>query len=174
MSFHRGSPNWFEALFLTPFAAVGLGAIGAVFYFLLALFNPRPFVTASSPIMLGESLEVEWETAGKVERIRSFRITVEGREEATYARGTTTSTDKETFMVLEVARELEAMRGMGAQALRRGKAKIVVPAHAMHSFASNNNKIVWALKVHGEIRLWPDVDEEYELEVEPRPAGSPA
>jgi hypothetical protein len=172
--FRRGSPDWFEALFLTPFVAIGLGAIGAAFYFLLALFNPRPFVTVSSPITLGESVEVEWETAGKVERIRSFRVTIEGREEATYTQGTTTSTDKETFAVLEVARGLEAMRGVGAEGFRRGKGKIVFPAHMMHSFESANNKIAWTLKVHGEILLWPDVNEEYELKVEPKAAGNPA
>jgi hypothetical protein len=172
--FRRGSPDWFEALFLTPFLAIGLGAIGAAFYFLLALFNPRPFVTASTPIVLGESLEVEWETAGKVDRIRSFRITIEGREEASYTRGTTTSTDKETFTVLEVARGLEAMRGMGAEGFRRGKGKIVFPAHTMHTFESANNKIVWTLRVQGEIKLWPDVSEEYELKVEPKAAGNPA
>lgn len=165
--FRRGSPDWFEALFMTPFVAIGLVAIGAAVYFLLALANPRPFVTATNPAALGESFEVEWETAGKVERIRSFRITLEGREEATYTQGTTTSTDKETFAVLEVARGLEATRGTGAQAFRRGIGKIVFPAHTMHSFDSAHNKIVWTLKVHGEIVMWPDVNGEYEIRVGP-------
>lgn len=161
-SFRGGNPNWSAVIIAAPFVLVGLALVGWVFYALLALFNPRPFVTVSSPVALDEGLEVEWETAGKVERVRSFRVTLEGREEATYTRGTTTSTDKETFSVLGVA------EGPGVPALRQGKAKIAFPAHAMHSFDSGNNKIVWTLRMKGDIPFWPDVDEEYEIKVEPR------
>jgi hypothetical protein len=167
--FLRGNPDWFLAVFLVPFVLIGLGMIGWFFYTLLAMFNPRPFVTVSSnPIPLDDSLEVEWGTSGNVERVRSFRITLEGREEATYTRGTTTTTDKETFAVLDVA------KGSGGSGLRQGRGKAAFPAHAMHSFDGGRNKIVWTLRVKGDIPFWPDVDEEFEINVGPRRRGDRA
>jgi len=166
-SFRRGLPDWGFAAIMVPFVIIGLGAIGYFFYALLAMFNPRPFVTVSSnPISLDESLEVEWETSGSVERVRSFHVTLEGREEATYSRGTTTSTDRETFVVLNVA------RGTGGSEFRRGKGKVAFPAQAMHSFDGGHNKIAWVLRVRGDIPFWPDVEEEYEITIEPRRRGS--
>jgi hypothetical protein len=162
-SFRGGSPDWFGAVFMTPFVAVGVGAIGFCFYAFLAMFNPRAFLTVSAnPVSLDETLDVEWATKGSVERIKSYRITLEGREAATYTRGTTTSTDTETFSVLEIA------KGAGGAGLREGRGKIAFPANAMHTFDASCNKIVWMLHVKGDIPFWPDVDEEFEIKVEPR------
>jgi hypothetical protein len=44
----------------------------------------------------------------------------------------------------------------------------------MHSFAASSNRIVWALQVKGEIRRWPDVDEPFEVAVQPRLASAPS
>ena len=162
-SFRDGSPDWGGAAFMTPFVAVGLGAIGFFVYFLLAMFNPRPFLSVSAnPVALDETLDVEWTTTGSVERIKSYRITLEGREAATYTHGTTTSTDTETFAVLEVA------KGAGGSGFREGSAKISFPAKAMHSFSASHNKIAWVLRVKGDIPFWPDVNEEFEIQVDPR------
>jgi hypothetical protein len=43
----------------------------------------------------------------------------------------------------------------------------------MHSFKSANNKIVWTLQLSGEIPRWPDVSEEFEIDVLPQ-GGPPA
>jgi len=161
-----GQRDWFGALFMVPFVAVGAGAILYFFYGLLALFNPRPHLSVSAnPVRLDENLEVDWTTTGNASRIRAWRITLEGREEATYTRGTTTSTDRETFAVLEVA------KGAGGAGFREGRGAARFPAHAVHSFSGGNNRIIWVLKVHGDIPFWPDVDEEFEIEVAPRGAG---
>jgi hypothetical protein len=37
----------------------------------------------------------------------------------------------------------------------------------MHSFSGGNNRIVWTLKLAGEIPQWPDVTESVEIEVTP-------
>ena len=163
------SPDWFGALFMVPFVAVGAGAILYFFYTLLSLFNPRPHLSVSAnPVRLDDRLEVDWTTTGSVDRIRAWRITLEGREAATYTRGTTTSTDTETFAEFDVA------KGSGGAGFREGGGKVVFPANAMHSFNGGNNRIAWVLKVHGDIPFWPDVNEEFEIEVTPRRAGGPA
>lgn len=164
-----GQRDWFGALFMVPFVAVGAGAILYFFYGLLALFNPRPHLSVSAnPVRLDESLEVDWTTTGSVNRIRAWRVTLEGREEATYTRGTTTSTDRETFAVLEIA------KGAGGSGFREGSGKATFPANAVHSFSGGHNRIAWVLKVHGDVPFWPDVEEEFEIEVAPRPAGGAA
>jgi hypothetical protein len=94
-----------------------------------------------------------------------FTITLEGREEATYRRGTSTSTDKSVFASIELARVTHPKE------MKRGRVKAAIPAGTMHSFASKNNKFVWELKVVGEIPRWPDVGEEYAIDVKPHGTG---
>jgi|SRR5579859_2109979 len=159
------------SLILVPFVLVGLGLGVLSLYFFLGLFNPSPELRLSSPtVALGDTVEIEWKTAGNVDRVKSFTITLEGREEATYRRGTSTSTDKSTFARIPL---IHSDRGKD---LRRGKAQFTVPADSMHSFRSTNNKFVWLIQLKGDIPRWPDIGEEYPLEVLPlRPSpGGPA
>lgn len=160
--FVRGDPEWFLTIFMIPFVAIGLGAIGFVFYTFLSLFNPQPTVTVNrQSIPLGGALDVAWDIVGKAERIRTLRITLEGREEATYRRGTNTHTDKNTFRTLELRRTEDPVD------LASGAASITIPVDTMHSFEASNNKIVWTLKVHGDIPRWPDVNVEFKINVLP-------
>jgi hypothetical protein len=150
-------------VFLIPFVLVGLGLIVLNFYYFLALFNPRPTLRVNGgAAALGDTVEVEWETTGNVDRVRAFTITLEGREEATYRRGTRTSTDKSTFATISI---VDSTRGKD---MRRGKAKVALPADTMHTFKSANNKILWSFKVKGDIPMWPDVGEEFSFEVLPQ------
>jgi len=161
---HGGGFSWFLALFLTPFVGVGLALIGGVFYQFMALFNPRPRITVGKGVALpGDTVNIAWEFAGRADRLRCLQITLEGREEATYRRGTNTSTDKEVFTRIPLVDTTELIT------MRNGSAKLHVPPGAMHSFKSSNNKIIWALKVHGDIPRWPDVNDEYPFTIAPQP-----
>ena len=158
-------------LFMIPFVLVGLGVGILSLYYFLSIFNPKPVLKlSSSTVALGDPVELSWETSGNVDRVKSFSITLEGREEATYRRGTSTSTDKALFAVVGLA---QSNRGKD---LRRGKATFTVPADSMHSFKSNNNKFVWVIQVKGDIPRWPDIGEEYPIEVLPlrNPTGGGA
>jgi hypothetical protein len=150
-------------VFLIPFLLVGLGVIVLAVYYFLALFNPRPTLKVSAgAAALGDSVDLDWETQGSVDRVKSFTITLEGREEATYRRGTSTSTDKSTFARIEL---VSSPRGKD---LRRGKVKVAIPAGTMHTFRSRNNRILWSFHVKGDIPRWPDVNEEFAFEVLPQ------
>ncbi len=163
-----GRFEWFLTIFLIPFVLVGLVLIGAVGYFFLASFNPRPVLTvSSSAVPLGDTLSLQWRLNGRVEAVERLRIYLEGREEATYRRGTATSTDKEVFTTLELANVT------AHHEKRAGECRAAIPVNSMHSFESANNKIVWALKVEGQIRRWPDVKEEFPLVILPSPAKPP-
>jgi hypothetical protein len=159
---NQGSPDGCLALFLVPFVLIGLLLLTAVPYQFLALFNPRPRVTVSrSSLPLGEAAQLSWSFAGSPRRIRRLTLTVEGREEATYRQGTNTRTAKETFYsatLLETENRME---------IPGGTVQLVLPEDTMHSFTASHNKIVWTLKLAGDIRLWPDVGEELQLDVAP-------
>jgi hypothetical protein len=157
-----GHLEWFLAIFLIPFVLVGLGLIAAVVYFFLGLFNPRPHLTVSpGTVVLGGTMRVEWEVAGRVEAMQSLKLRLQGREEATYTRGTTTTTDRSVFADLEIA-TMTADKGVH-QVCRDGDGTGAGP----HFLRCSHNKIVWFIQVHGEITRWPDVQEEFPVTVLP-------
>lgn len=161
-SFSRGHTDYFLAVFLIPFVLVGLGFLFGVFYFLLALLNPRPTLKLkSSRIMPGEKFDIAWQLSGSVDRIENMRVYLEGREEATYRRGTRTTTDTSIFA------QIELLNTRGTSRMRKGSITASLPVDSMHSFDGNNNKIRWHICIHGEIPKWPDVKEEFEITVAP-------
>ncbi len=149
----------FFGLFMIPFVLVGLGLIGAAVYQFIALFGPKVELTVSqAAVPLGGTINVNWKLSGK-QNVTKLQIFLEGREEATYRRGTDTYTDKNTFCVLDVT---DAM-----SSTKQGNASVQIPAGTMHSFEASNNKIIWQLVVKGEIPIWPDIKEEYPIAVLP-------
>lgn len=164
-----GCHGAFLTVFAIPFVAVGIGMIVAFFYCLLKLFNPRPIVAMSSgAIALGESMELAWRFTSRYDRIDRLRIILEGREEATYRRGTNTTTDREVFLsenLIDTTRWAE---------IRFGKTTITAPIGAVPSFDGQHNKILYVVRIIGDIRRWPDVNEEFVFRVVHAPPGQPA
>lgn len=157
----------FGVIFLTPFALVGAALLVGVGYSLMALNNPRPVLTlARSILRLGESVDVRWKFSGAINRISSVDVRLEGREIATYRRGTSTYTDKHVFERFEIARVTSMMDILSGQAI------LHLPARSAPSFRSANNRIEWVLIIHGDIPFWPDVKEEFTIDVyAPKAAG---
>jgi hypothetical protein len=156
--------EWFALLFLIPFLLVGIGVAIAFIYCLLALFNPRPEITLSTGYLpLGSSAHMDWSFQGNPSRISTLTISICGVEKATYRRGTTTTTDESIFEK-QVLVETENPREIMA-----GRVSFTIPEFTAPSFAASNNKIVWMVRVHGDIKRWPDVNEEFEFDVAPLP-----
>jgi hypothetical protein len=163
----KGSVDGCSVVFMIPFLLIGLGFFVWVGYAFLALFNPRPTVRMHGEPALGETVEIEWEVSGNTDRMKSFSIILQGREEATYRRGTSTTTEKSIFESIELVNITRSKE------MRRGKAKAAIPPGSMHTFKANSNKFLWHLHVNGDIPRWPDVSEEYEIDVKPhRPGGA--
>ena len=160
--FRHGDPSWVGLLLLLPFVAVGLGLAGGAVYQFLALFNPRPTLELSSTaIPLGTAAELGWSFSGQTSRIDEFTVTLRGVEEAKYRQGTSTCTDRNTFY------ETELYRTSNATEIVSGQVGFIVPPDTMHSFAAENNKILWSLDIHGSIKGWPDVKESFPITVTP-------
>ncbi len=160
---------WVFLLFLVPFVGIGLFMLGLAVQLAMAMANPKPRLTVKrrrfSP---GDTVEVAWRFEGATARLTQMRLFLEGREECTYRRGTDTKTDRDVFATLEIA------TASGLSAGAPGQAALRLPERLMHSFKADNNRVVWSLRVKGEIRWWPDVDEAFELSVVPpaRPAAA--
>ena len=159
----HGKPETFLNLFLIPFVAIGLLLLYAVAHQFLVLFNPRPRLTLTPGVpAIGETAFLQWRLGSAGRGVSRFRITLEGREEARYRRGTSSYTDRETFLTLPVvdsAQPVEIAAG--------GSANFAIPAAVMPTFRAEHNKIVWSLKVNCELPRWPDTEEEYEIVVRP-------
>jgi hypothetical protein len=158
----RGASGvWFLSLFGVFWAGMGILLVAGAMFQLLQLLNPRATIKVSSPVVpIGDELTVDWsiDRAGK---LRRFKIDLEGREEATYPSGRSKYTERQVFATLPVMNQV-------APALSpAGSAKIVIPA-TMHSFDARNNKVVWVLRVRGDIRHWPDSDDAFPLTLAPR------
>ena len=110
----------------------------------------------------GAQVTLGWRFHGTASRLRRLRITVEGREEATYRRGTDTHTERRTFVTVVVVDTDDPMRVV------QGSASLELPPDTMHSFTASRNKVIWELKVEGDIRFWPDVADSVTLLVYPR------
>jgi hypothetical protein len=161
-SWQRGHPEYFLTIFMIPFVAVGLGLLGGVGYFVLAVLNPRIRLTVGSlAVPIGGGMDVNWEIRGRVQALRRLEIVLEGREEATYQRGTTTVTDKEVFTTIPIFDTADPGD------MPNGHARLLLPPGTMHTFRAEHNKILWILRVYGDIPHWPDVKDEYEITVLP-------
>ena len=157
-----GDPDGCLTAFLTPFLLIGLALIYGFFRQFLVLFNPRPHLTLSprSPVA-GETAWLQWRLSGRAAGVKRLKITLEGREEATYRRGTDTHTDRHTFasvLVIDTTEPYEMASGSSA---------VLLPADAVPSFKATHNKIMWTLKVVAEIPGWPDSDDDFEILVRP-------
>jgi hypothetical protein len=148
-------------LFLVPFALVGLALLAAIPYSFLATLNPRPLLSVSRPLAPGVAATLGWRFHGAAGRIRRLQVLLEGREEATYRRGTSSTTVRSVFLTLPLVDTSDALQ------IAAGTVALSLPGDAMHSFAAPHNAVVWSLRVKGEIARWPDIDDVAEILVSP-------
>lgn len=158
----KGRPEGCVIAFLSVFALIGLLLIYGTFRQFLVLFNPRPKLTLSpGSLPLGGTIYLQWRLAGGTGGVRRLAVTLEGREEASYRRGTNNYTDKEVFERITLVDTTDSYQ------MANGSTSFTVPADTMPSFHADHNKIIWTIKAQLEIANWPDSDEEFEVLVQP-------
>jgi hypothetical protein len=157
----------FGIVMLSIFALIGVGTIGAAVHAGLALTNPTLNLTLSRRVLhTGEPTELAWRCKGDLYRCKTIAIDLEGRESATYRRGTDTVTETHVFARLPIA-TLD-----GPVAIESGRTHVTLPPNAVPTIVAPRNSIRWHLRVRGSIPRWPDIADEYELTVLP-PAAAP-
>ncbi|NMC62119.1 MAG: DUF3592 domain-containing protein [SAR324 cluster bacterium] len=157
-----GSESLALLLFLSIFILVGFILIYSFVHSLLALKNPLIILTlAKYPIVLGDLMRLRVQVQGDATKLEKLSIEIEGKEEAKYRRGTSTYTDTNIFyrkLLKETKNQVE---------MRMSELTLEIPFDLMHSFSSASNKIIWTLKVRGVIPRWPDISDDYVLDVQP-------
>ncbi|MEM6459506.1 MAG: DUF3592 domain-containing protein [Planctomycetota bacterium] len=159
-------------LFMSVFVLVGIGVFAAWVYTAMGLLNPVVRLTFDPRVVeRGQTLELGWDIAGRAGRIAKLTISVEAVERATYRRGTDTITDEHTIYDHVL---VEAGGSDGRDPLARdGRVEHEVPAGVMHSLDAPNNKVVWRVRVRGDIPRWPDMNDTYDFAVVPAGMGGP-
>lgn len=168
--FTEGGASWdgVATVFTCLFQLVGFALIAGTVYSFLAMFNPRLWLTVNpAAIRLGGSTEITWTFDGDTNRIKEFRVELEGKEKATYRRGTDTTTDTHVF------REIVIVSTTDPAAIRSGTTIFTMPEFTMHTFRAVRNEILWTMKVRGSIDKWPDVSEEFETNILPMAIAAP-
>jgi hypothetical protein len=162
LEWRRGNHAWVPTLFLIPFVGIGLIIVFALIRSMLILLNPKVSLTlGSGRVPLGEKIELRWESANDLSRIERYRITLRGKEKATFRFGRKTRVREETFCELLLA------EGPGGEDLRSGSTALTVPHDSVPSFRSQYCAIVWELRLEGKIPAWPDLRSDFEIEVVP-------
>ena len=59
---------------------------------------------------------------------------------------------------------------MGAGEELQGQTEFIIPVGGMHSFEAENNRLEWFLRVRLNAMEWPDVTDEFQLNVQPKKA----
>lgn len=150
------------SLFMSPFMLIGLVLLVATIYLFLALFNPTVKIALSAgAVPLGAEVDLAWELAGRVGRVRELLIEVHANQEVQYTQGTSRLTDIETFELIEVIRTEDP------QLMQFGSAVVRIPADSMHTFEAESNKILWTVEVRGKIPWSPDINEIFAFRVTP-------
>ncbi|GAA5478116.1 hypothetical protein Hhel01_01614 [Haloferula helveola] len=156
----RGEAPWFLTIFLTPFVLIGLGLIIHIFYRIFAIFSPMYRVEFSERhLSPGGHASISWRRAGGGGTPRRLALWLVGREEATYRRGTSTSTATSVFHE-EALFETETKMMMPA-----GRVTVDLPADAVPSFRGTHNKVRWFVILTADVPMRPDVKDEYEIDV---------
>ena len=148
-------------LFLIPFVLVGLLLVVVVFSAVLALVNPRPrlILDPRSP-EVGDTATLRWELTGAVGRIRRWKILLRGLE-------TRSSSDNDGATHEETFYEETLLNTEQPLQMRQGSLTLTVPADQPPTARDSHRQTMWLLSVHGDIAFWPDVLEEFPLEVRP-------
>ncbi len=153
--------NGCATAFIAVFALVGVLLLISLPRQFLMIFNPRAEIVLASPPAPGVPVALSWKFHGAASRVQRLTLRLEGREEATYRRGTSTTTDKRVF-----ARHL-LLDTTDSSQIAAGETLLALPADTMHSFTAPRNKVVWSLKLHGDVPRYPDIDDEVEIVVYP-------
>jgi hypothetical protein len=172
---NQGRTDWGLALFLIPFAVIGLALLGWLVRETLALANPRPSLQLSpGRLVSGQRVRVRWSFSGAVDRLDHLKITLMGRESAVRRRGKHTQTETSVFKRIILADTAERVR------FREGETEISLPLDAPPSFEAEGQKLEWLIQVEGRIARWPDVQVDFPvtlesgagaLDVTPTPSG---
>lgn len=158
-----GAPDGCLTVIMIPFATIGILLLVSVPYSILALANPRPrLILTPGRLTPGGRAEVAWRFTGATRRIRRLRLRLEAEESNSTGSGKnrrTTTRPLHSQLLFETEQPAR---------IENGHTAFVLYENAPPT-RTGEPKVTWKLTLRGEIRLWPDVNESFEIEVSPGP-----
>lgn len=158
------------AWLLVPFVLVGvwLGWLGLKPY-TQALRKVPAVEIEREPLQPGQTVKLSLVQPGPA-KINSYCIKLVCTEWVRYQRGTNTYTD--THTVYESSLVDESSFDVAPHQPWHASVDLTIPDDAMHTFAADDNRILWHIAVTADIDSFPDLKETYELRVIPPAPGS--
>jgi hypothetical protein len=164
-----GCYGWLLSVSSVPFVLAGVGLLSGAVYMTLRVFNPRPtLVLSSCSLPLGGSMRLGWRFSRGIAPIARLRLVLEGRQEATYARGGRVLTDSETFRTIRLVDTSDPRRAA------QGQVELRMPDDTVPTLHGQRNAIVWVLRLCAQVPRWPSIEHELEILVAPASPASPA
>ncbi|MSR60351.1 MAG: hypothetical protein EXS05_22370 [Planctomycetaceae bacterium] len=161
--------QWTMALFLIPFALIGLVlmvalAAGAYSVVIQSRIASTILELAEFPLQAGARCRALVSQTGPL-TLRRLRVRLVCDEEATFGAGTTTRTETKRVRELEVFSQIDL--SIARRLPFTETFDLDVPAAVMHSFEAAHNKIKWTLLVHGEPEGWPEFERTFPVVIHP-------
>jgi hypothetical protein len=74
---------------------------------------------------------------------------------------------KNNYTVTQCFADIPIVAASDRDIMAEGEARVKIPADLVHSFRAQHNRIVWQLRVRGQIANWPALEENYPIVVVP-------
>lgn len=139
-------------------------------FFLLAGFGPTRLEISDWPVYPGRKYRLSLFQPGRL-RLKLLEVVLVCQEEATFSQGTTIRTEQKTVFEQRVFRSRGVEIGSGRPF--EADLEMQLPAQAMHSFSSANNRVQWKIIVRGSARGWPDFHRTFLIAVHPVRVAQP-
>lgn len=164
-------PDFMGYICLGFFLLIGLAMLVYVImaYISRARLGHPELQISLQALPVGETFTVDFfHTFPRAVEVESITIKLVFRETATYQQGTDTRTvrDNRDIQVFEIP-----AGHFSPNSSIREQYQMQIPPGAMHSLDVRRNKLQWFVELRMVLDGWPDVTEEYELEVMPQLAG---
>jgi hypothetical protein len=155
-----GGEKWFLTVFLIPFVFVGIGTVFFTIHSFWGLFSPRVRLRLSqASVGLGESVELSWGFAGRIDKVRDLQLRLEGRQESDEGSGKNRRTTKDVFYTAELA------HFTSTNDIRAGSVLCTMPSDHAPSDAEGSQRVVWTIKLRAAIEFGADLNDEYPIHV---------
>jgi hypothetical protein len=149
-------------VFMIPFFLVGIGVAAGAVYAFAALFAPRfEIQLAGGDLKPGGSVRLQWRRAGGFGETKDFSLLLIGREEATWAQGSSNSTARSIF------HEDILFETTVPQAMSTGGVSLRIPADSLPTFRGEHNRLLWFVCLRAKVPWLPDLRDEREITVLP-------
>ncbi len=170
LSFVKGQPEYFLAIFAIPFLVISGWSIRDMLrqWSVYAGVGPTHVEISDHPLKPGGKYWVYVSQSGRV-TMKALAVHLVCEECATFRQGTDIRIEQKRVFNRQIDRRTD-FRITPDEPLEL-ETRLEIPTDAMHSFQSEHNAINWKLVIHGEAGAWPSFERCFPIIVYPRYDG---